>query len=568
MPERELVEQAEQAGQRRPRDHGRTVVRRVVPVQAKMVVGAANDRYEAEADRVATEVTRRLAGPASASANPVATGSDTGTVRREADPASAAGGPVDGATEGRIRTASGGGTSLGGSVRDRMERGFGADFGRVRIHTGGHAADLNRQVGARAFTAGHDIFFGSGEYRPETASGQQLLAHELTHTIQQGGGSHRVTRLRRSTADPVRVSAAPRAVQRWSLFDRKNPQPPDWDSVMRIRTLRSGQPVLFVDDINNDTIVVKAEGTPIGRTQLVAGVLRDVGKAAVVKTRDITNHKPRILAMIDDEGLTNHPSWAALGNARPQAQGTSPEEKGREHMKASFGRPDLDKVQAMQLAEGDSAKSIADPAQFQGEGAKAGSPLLHWYGQDHYLQEMGRITAVDLFLENGDRFYGGNTGNWMTDAQTGAIQLIDNLDDNANAMFSGSFRAMKPSTDIDADGDLIKQIASNKLAATAKETARKLRVSVKYDDPNAEAWMKAEYKPGVTNHQHMEEQILIGLREGRKTLVRRFATSKTNWKGRAVKKAAKRARELDGADAGDIDYWEILKARGRWLQRH
>jgi hypothetical protein len=70
-----------------------------------------------------------------------------------------------------------------------MSSRFGTDFGEVKIHTDGQAAQLSRDLNARAFTAGKDIYFNEGQYQPGSSSGNHLLAHELTHTLQQGGGS-------------------------------------------------------------------------------------------------------------------------------------------------------------------------------------------------------------------------------------------------------------------------------------------------------------------------------------------------------------------------------------------
>jgi hypothetical protein len=80
-----------------------------------------------------------------------------------------------------------GGRPLGGGVRSFMERGFGHDFGAVRVHTGPAAERSTEAMGARAYTLGNDIVFNRGEYRPDTKSGRRLLAHELAHTVQQGG---------------------------------------------------------------------------------------------------------------------------------------------------------------------------------------------------------------------------------------------------------------------------------------------------------------------------------------------------------------------------------------------
>jgi len=93
---------------------------------------------------------------------------------------------VDDKVEGAIQGQLGGGQAMPASVRGKMESGFGADFSNVRVHTDQTSDTLNRSVGAKAFTQGSDIFFKSGAFQPESSDGQQLLAHELTHTIQQG----------------------------------------------------------------------------------------------------------------------------------------------------------------------------------------------------------------------------------------------------------------------------------------------------------------------------------------------------------------------------------------------
>jgi hypothetical protein len=68
-----------------------------------------------------------------------------------------------------------------------MEPRFGADFSGVRVHTDGEADQISQDLSARAFTTGSDIYFGQGEYRPSSTGGQELLAHELTHVVQQSG---------------------------------------------------------------------------------------------------------------------------------------------------------------------------------------------------------------------------------------------------------------------------------------------------------------------------------------------------------------------------------------------
>ncbi len=82
----------------------------------------------------------------------------------------------------------GGGQGLSPEVQQGMEQSIGADFSRVRVHTDSSAVQMNQELNARAFTNGSDIYFNSGQYQPESKGGQHLLAHELTHVVQQGYG--------------------------------------------------------------------------------------------------------------------------------------------------------------------------------------------------------------------------------------------------------------------------------------------------------------------------------------------------------------------------------------------
>lgn len=90
--------------------------------------------------------------------------------------------------ENSIQQARGGGQALDGGVRKQMEPALGADFSGVRVHTDQKADALNQTLSARAFATGQDIFFRAEAYRPGTSSGRELLAHELTHVVQQSGG--------------------------------------------------------------------------------------------------------------------------------------------------------------------------------------------------------------------------------------------------------------------------------------------------------------------------------------------------------------------------------------------
>lgn len=165
------------------RGYGNRYVQRVVdqartaPVsQARLLLGPADDRYEREADGAAQAVV----------------GGATPTVNRGTKHPSAiqrlsgaAGGPVDVGVQQAIQGARGSGQPLPERVRGPLERAFGADFARVRLHTDVQADQLSRALQAQAFTTGRDIFFRRGEYDADSTRGQHTLAHELTHVVQQ-----------------------------------------------------------------------------------------------------------------------------------------------------------------------------------------------------------------------------------------------------------------------------------------------------------------------------------------------------------------------------------------------
>ena len=90
-----------------------------------------------------------------------------------------------------IQSLQGGGQPLSRSEQSFFEPRFGADFSKVRVHNDSQAARVARSVNARAFTLGRNVVFAAGEYSPDTSAGRNLLAHELTHTVQQKGNAQR-----------------------------------------------------------------------------------------------------------------------------------------------------------------------------------------------------------------------------------------------------------------------------------------------------------------------------------------------------------------------------------------
>ncbi len=97
---------------------------------------------------------------------------------------------VGDAISSRIESTRGEGSPLPEAPQSFMESRFGADFSGVQVHSGGYANQLSRDLNAKAFTVGADIYFNSGEYHPGDKEGKRLLAHELTHVMQQTGAGN------------------------------------------------------------------------------------------------------------------------------------------------------------------------------------------------------------------------------------------------------------------------------------------------------------------------------------------------------------------------------------------
>ncbi len=95
---------------------------------------------------------------------------------------------LDEDTSNRINQARGSGQALDGAVQKQMSQSMGFDFSGVRVHTSSESDTLNQELGAKAFTTGQDVFFKQGAYNPGSSDGKELIAHELTHVVQQNTG--------------------------------------------------------------------------------------------------------------------------------------------------------------------------------------------------------------------------------------------------------------------------------------------------------------------------------------------------------------------------------------------
>ncbi|UCV27909.1 eCIS core domain-containing protein [Ferribacterium limneticum] len=180
-------------------------------------VSTPGDAAEVEARHVARSI---VSMPATAAARPASVVSPP-TLHR-ANPVR---GPAVAAPTRPQQTAakptSSGGEPLPEAVRQDMELRFGADFSAVRIHRDARAAQASSALNAAAFTVGNQIHFGAGQFNPGSGEGRELIAHELTHTIQQGAAPQAQRQIQRSPAPRVVERSAP-AVQRLGLGDALN----------------------------------------------------------------------------------------------------------------------------------------------------------------------------------------------------------------------------------------------------------------------------------------------------------------------------------------------------------
>jgi hypothetical protein len=178
------------------------LARPTLAVQCKLHVASASDPLEREADAVADRVVSTPGMPEPAKAG------------NRHDPDDEIHGKLTGpppdVTDG-LETAIrglGAGEPLPAAERAFLEPRFGHDFGHVRIHAGPDAQAVSAHVQARAFTRGHHIAFGAGEYAPGTTAGRRLLAHELTHVVQQEQGAPATVQRDLATPPPARTPAA------------------------------------------------------------------------------------------------------------------------------------------------------------------------------------------------------------------------------------------------------------------------------------------------------------------------------------------------------------------------
>lgn len=515
-------------------------------VQTKLRVGAANDAAERQADRTAQLVLSRLERGASSGEK-----ADAPPRREDVRPAAGHEGvAVDATVEREIASARRGGRTLDAAVQQSMGVALDADLSDVRVHTDAKADSLNQTLNARAFTIGNDIFFGGSQFQPKTRSGQELLAHELAHTVQQ------------------RADTASRTIQRWVLNSKL-----DMTDAISVKTIKSGQSVFFLEDVTHDTVVVKGDNVPVGMNQLFSMIHQQVSGTQSVSIEPLPiGERATLKYMISAAG--NNPSWDKMYSEEPAKVdnivaaanpanlayfgGVAPTTpRGKAQL---FHMEQLDQQPKLVAMSNAATGGATDVANVMGPDVAQGSRNARQLFRDpEHMRQLGMVTATDLFLGNTDRVMSSNFGNWFVDP-AGAMTLLDNLDPSAKAFVQGGDVAI----------DAVKMLDKKSLERTsARAVNRLVQGMVSKGDTTAADWAN-NVTGGKTMRQIMEAAFLKGLKDGKARIIKTYATDKMGSRGRAAKARATGA-QMDDAIAGDnttMDYWAILKARARWLKAH
>lgn len=438
-------------------------------IQAKMTVRAAEDRYEQEADRVADQVMRKIDASSQiqrkedddmVQAKPLAP-NITPLVHRlgeemqarpggdyiQGSPVNPAGGFDAGSDfESRLSALRDGGRPLPDSVRNQMEGVFGADFSGVRVHTGSEASQLNREICARAFTHGNDIYLGENSRPIGTHVGNRLLAHELTHTIQQGGSQTRM------------AGTHAKAVQRVLNFG----PPTTWNDAKEINVVKNidlpNSVVMSFSDPGS-ILWIKAGDRPIetmataSLIEEAAGIRESLGpkksdpKKSGANKWDIRTPRVREAEPADVAGMQTK-IQAMHGDFRSRAMLKYRDTHGKmiplmddsliNSLKTSLGSSQTANLLAISThAEGEkmghdvgAAKGITDdPAKDI------------WANDENFQRTLGYTSLLDIIIGNTDRMMGKfapQNWNYMVGPRNKVMYLFDNLDHGA---FSGDITA-------------------------------------------------------------------------------------------------------------------------------
>ena len=316
-----------------------------LPLQKKLNIGASNDPLEHEADRVADQV-MSMQPNTTVNKAPV-------RIQRYSGQPNQAEGTAPASVDHVLSST---GRPLEPSLRNDMEQRFGHDFSHVRLHTGGAGEQSARDVNANAYTVGSNVVFGAGQFAPQTQSGKRLLAHELTHVVQQS----------------INLSDVVQRETTQKLDEEKdNTSDEDYEDYKT-----GADSEVYAE---NDT-VLEEDGLDTNSEQMQSG-----GSTAVKSIKVILPNK-----LVRYEGSKEISTWAISGGKAGHETPTGPftiNARDENHTSSSYGKCDGKKVGPNGAANCKGKYEGADMHYFQGfapaVGFHRGSPSVLSHGCIH-----------------------------------------------------------------------------------------------------------------------------------------------------------------------------------------
>jgi hypothetical protein len=344
--------------------------------------------------------------------------------------------------EGRLAAGKGAGSPLPADVRTYMEPRFGTDFSGVRVHTGGEAVQMSKELKAQAFTHGQDIYLGTGRYDPGSTAGKRLLAHELTHVVQQGGAQ---VQARSETDGETEASAEP-AFSRYTATQESQPeiqrlpwQDTNWADATEVNASGSGaRGVLFVKDETADPPVVVKSGQIMDvEVPLAANIHQQVlggGQgpqewgASVPGARVVSQDEGRtIKTALGDKVQGNERAENILERTDQPGTLVFQYATGVEFGKA-LGLPETGQSTKKHSRKKGFLKRMYNKLRGKSTRTMRSASALNAFLDPGFWSTMGRVTAVDIFTGNRDRLIGYfNLANFLVDMQARTIGVIDNV---------------------------------------------------------------------------------------------------------------------------------------------
>ncbi|OYQ62243.1 hypothetical protein B9G53_23185 [Pseudanabaena sp. SR411] len=446
-----------------------------MPIQAKLNIGEPDDKYEKEADNTAARVVKQINSSPQDSSVQKQEGEEaslqrslSSSIQREEGieeedeelqmkslvqrRENISGGEALEDLESSIQSARGSGQSLDPSLQTKMGQAMGSNFSGVKIHTDSQSDQLNKSIQAKAFTTGQDVFFRQGAYEPSSRGGQELIAHELTHVMQQTGiqGKSDITKVSKKTNHTkdnlipvqdrsIKISSSSlshgQTIQRLSLVNT------NWEDVTNVKASEGGVGgVLFISD-RRSALVVKPDVRQKDEEMIAShlhGAMASTNKSKrggkwnisglerrFATTDDVKRIKTRAYKISQDYDDRTIRLLSSI-----QADTTMIQEAA----KGTSGFGELLQEQAK-----DGGHIITGENRTIGSKAKVkkSSPLKMLTKDASFAISLGRLAAADIFLGNFDRIMGSaNLDNLLMDVSKGKISPIDNVDPASRVKFT------------------------------------------------------------------------------------------------------------------------------------